>query len=332
MAKQDPLQLLEINRGQALSMVKLVGKAQTKRMLKKAQKQLNARLRQVEGLQGAGKDSFTAAQLRVALEQIKQVMLEIQLGMQGIVVDEGANMAAAAVQGTVEYIKRADEKFTGVAQRLPIREAAVLDHAVQGTESSILRRLLTDPVRGPGILERYGENVISSFEQSLQQRFLAKTPWEDVRNELIANSEFLEGAPGHWAERIVRTELMGAHNRASWEGLRAVNKEVRGGMLKILVATFDSRTGADSYAVHGQIRRPHQAFQDWYHLYQYPPNRPNDRETTVPHSVDWPIPAALHWKTDAEVSARWVLLGNKRALPPRPKMTTVPLDKIGKAA
>ena len=36
-------------------------------------------------------------------------------------------------------------------------------------------------------------------------RFLAKTPWADVRNELIAESPFLQDKPAHWAERIVRT-------------------------------------------------------------------------------------------------------------------------------
>jgi hypothetical protein len=98
---------------------------------------------------------------------------------------------------------------------------------------------------------------------------------------------------------------------------------------KILCATFDSRTGSDSFAVHGQIRRPDEAFAWWEGLYQHPPNRPNDREIVLSHRTSWPIPAELAWRSDSEVAARWALEGRKGAPPPRPKMTTVPLDRFG---
>lgn len=330
--KPNPLHLLKSDRTQALELARTKGVEQTVGLLKSAQAKLNRRLRQVEGLRGAGADSFTAAQLRTTLAQLKLAVGEVQRGVRDVVVDDGKRTAEQAAKHTLEYIQRADQRFTGIAQRLPIREAQVLDHAVKGTESSILRRLLGDSVKGPGILERYGVETVQRFEERLQMRFLAKVPWADVRKELIADSPFLQEQPAYWAERIVRTELMGAHNRAQFEGIRAVNREVGGGMLKVLVATFDSRTAADSYAVHGQIRRPHEAFETWYGRMQHPPARPNDRETVVPHNVDWPLPAALEWKSDAEVAARWALEGNKRAMPPRPLMTTVPLDTIGKPA
>jgi hypothetical protein len=329
--KATPLQILQVDRNQALELARLKGVTQTRAQLRQAQRELNVRLRQVEGLSGPGKGSFTAHQLRVTLAQIRHALVSIKGGVKGVVVADAKVTAEKAAESEIRYIQSADAQFSGIAQRLPIREAAVLDHAVKGTKSSVLRRL-SGTEKGPGILERYGTNTIGSFEERLRMRFLAKTPWDDVRNELIAESPFLQGQPAHWAERIVRTEVMAAHNRAQYEGLRAVNKEIGGGMLKILVATFDGRTGADSYAVHGQIRRPHEAFTDWYHNYSHPPNRPNDRETVVPHNMDWPIPPSLAWKSDAEVSMRWTMLGNKRALPPRPKMTTVALDKIGKSA
>lgn len=338
MANRDPMQLLKVDRRQALQLAEKKGIGATRKMLQQAQRELDVRLRKVEGLRGPGSDSFTAAQLRVVIRQLELVMSKLQGGMKKHLVDEGTSTAEKAAQHTLQYIHRADQKFTGIAQRLPIREAAVLDRAVSGAKSSVLHRLEGDRKKGPGILERYGDNVVKGFEQRLQLRLLTKQPWEDVRNDLIASSPFLQKpewpgqpiSPKFWAERIVRTETMNAHNRAQWEGLRAVNKEVGGGMLKMLVATFDSRTGADSYALHGQIRRPHEAFEDWYHLFQHPPNRPNDRETVVPHNMAWPIPSALAWKSDAEVSARWVEQGNKRALPARPKMTTVPIDQIGR--
>lgn len=80
---------------------------------------------------------------------------------------------------------------------------------------------------------------------------------------------------------------------------------------------------SDSYAVHGQIRRPEQAFQAWTGLYQHPPNRPNDREIVVPHRLSWDWPPYLLWKTNEQVEARWRAEGRKAPVPPRPKMTTV---------
>jgi len=120
----------------------------------------------------------------------------------------------------------------------------------------------------------------------------------------------------------------GIYNRAGWESIREADEQL-GDMLKILSATFDDRTGADSYAVHGQIRRPEESFQSWFGLYQHPPNRPNDREVVVPHRMSWPIPPYLAWRSDAQVLARWHYDGRKGSPPPRPLMTTVPLEKIG---
>lgn len=330
--KHEPLTLLRTNRLQAIDRTNAAVEKRVRSMLERAQRSLNERIRQVEGLRGPGSDSFTAAQLRTTLAQIKHVLGELNPQMKLEVLNAGKLSAEESVSATLAYINRADQRFTGIAQRLPINEAKIMDRALQGTNSSVLRRLIGDSKAGPGILKRYGENVIERFETRLQTRFLAKTPWADVRNEIVADSEFLQQAPAHWAERIVRNEVMNAHNRAQFESMRVINKDVGGGMLKILSATFDDRTSADSYAVHGQIRRVGEAFQDWNHMYQHPPNRPNDREVVVPHNMDWPLPEALAWRSDSEVSARWRQEGRKGSPPSRPNMTTVPLDKIGKSA
>jgi hypothetical protein len=101
-------------------------------------------------------------------------------------------------------------------------------------------------------------------------------------------------------------------------------------MVKILAATFDHRTSADSYAVHGQIRRPEEFFDTWTGQVMHPPARPNDREVVVPHRVSWPIPDELKPKSDAEIAARWSAEGRKGSPPPRPRISTVPLDSFGK--
>ncbi len=108
------------------------------------------------------------------------------------------------------------------------------------------------PARG-GILQRYGESTLTEFEGVLKRAAIQKMPWAEARDAITAKSPFLQGKPAHWAERIVRTEVMNMHNAAAYEGTKHAHK-VLGDVVKILAATFDDRTGADSYAVHGQIR------------------------------------------------------------------------------
>lgn len=322
--REDPLDILRRNRERAVGLAAKAGGPRTLAMLQRAQRDLEQRLRQAEGLRGAGTDSFTATQLRATLAQVRDVLRTLKPDLKTTITDAAKGTAEQAVSGTVEYLRAAEQRFRGVSAPLALREAEMLDRVAKGTEASVLRRLMTDPQdpASQGILDRYGENVVGAFEEQLQLRFLARKPWAEVRDALVQESPFLQGKPAHWAERIVRTEVMGANNRAGWESIREASREFDD-MVKVLSATFDNRTAADSYAVHGQIRRPSEAFASWYGLFQHPPDRPNDRGVVVPHRLSWPLPATLKQKSDGEVLARWRWEGRKGSPPPRPKMSTV---------
>lgn len=334
---------LEKNQRNARQLLQAVGDTRVKGMLKKAQADLEKRLKAAEGLGGAGKDSFTAAQLRVALAQVKLVTKQVQTGIQTTLLGTANVATTTSVQNTVQYLQQAEKQFKGLgAQPLALREAGIVDQVRSGVNASVLRRLASsgEPIVGAdavphkakkGILDRYGEATIGNFEGVLQQALLTRKPWAQVRDEITEKSPFLQGAPAHWAERIVRTETMGIYNRAGWESVRKAD-EVLGDMCKILAAVFDDRTASDSYAVHGQIRKPEQAFESWFGLYQHPPNRPNDRETVVPHRVSWPIPPYLAWKSEEQIATRWKFEKRKGRPPERPNMTTIPLKEFGKAA
>ncbi|MBU6429312.1 MAG: hypothetical protein KGR26_09900, partial [Cyanobacteria bacterium REEB65] len=327
-----PHEVLDEDHRQALAFAQSAGVARMRKVLERAVEELKARLRQAEAFGGAGQDSFTAVRLRATLAQVQHVIGTIQRGLHATLVDGADDAAERSAENVIRYLHTADKEFRGVGQTpLQLEEASILDSAKSGANASLLRRIAHDPDHPgqPGIIARYGMETIKQFEAVLQKSFIAKTPWEDVKKELVEQSPFLQGMPGHWAERIVRTETMGVQNRASYESIREAGEQL-GDMVKILSATFDDRTAADSYAVHGQIRRPEEAFQSWFGFYQHPPNRPNDREVVVPHRISWPIPPYLAWKTDAEIHARWAQEGRKGQVPPRPKMTTVPLEQFGK--
>lgn len=329
------------NRRDAITTVQAKGVDATRDMLERSAIHLQKRLTHAEGLKGPGKDSFTATQLRTTLRQVTHVLKTVTGGLKATILDVGEDAAERSAGDTVDYLLAADKAFRGVGvQPLAIREALMMDRAMKGVNASILRRLASsgEPIEGAdeiphraklGILERYGVETIGVFEDTLQQGLLARKSWAEMRDDLIEQSPFLKGKPAHWAERIVRTEAMGAYNKAGWESVREADEQL-GDMVKILSATFDDRTAADSYAVHGQIRRPDEPFESWFGLYMHPPNRPNDREIVVPHRIAWEIPTYLQWRTPAEIQKAWMREGRKGAPPERPTMTTVPLSSFGK--
>ncbi len=320
-----------------MRIVERSGLDRTRGILEKAERELVERLAMVR----TGPGTFTYEQMKSALLQIRQVLVGLRPGMKEALVDGALTAADYATQGTIDYLGRLDRDFRGLGgQPLALDEAAMFEQARVGARSSVLRRLSSSGTGVPGapkeahvakegILDRYGTGVIRSFEEELQRAILTKKPWDEIRSAIVARSPFLQEKPLFWAERIVRTELMGAYNRAGWEANREADEQL-GDMVKIVSATFDDRTGSDSFAVHGQIRYPDEAFESWFGLYQHPPNRPNDREIVVPHRISWPLPDYLKWRTDSEVSDRWKREKRKGPPPERPKMTTVPLTMFGR--
>lgn len=319
--REDQRQLLDAARGG--------GAADLQRLLRRAARELAVRLRELEA-RGAA-DTFTAVRMRATLQQIQHVTTGLQRALRSAIVDRSGELAERSAQNLVRYLHAADQAFRGVGQSpLRIDVAALMGAAKNGARTSILARIAHDPQHPgrPGVLERYGVETIRHFEAALQKHVIARTPWPDVRRELTEKSPFLQGAPRSWAERILRTETMYVQNRASHESIRQADEQL-GDVLKILSATFDDRTGADSIDVHGQIRRPEEPFETWYGLFEHPPDRPNDREIVVMHRKRWELPPYLRWKSRSLVMARWRAEGRRGKLPPRPLMTTVPLSEIG---
>lgn len=339
----DPSAVLRINQRAAQKLVVVSGKERTARVLKAAEQSLGERLRQAKSLAGPGSASFTARHLQATLQQVKLVTRDLAQGVRGTLLDQADDAAHLATESTMRYMKAADREFKGVGgSPLALDEARMLERAEAGARSSILNRLAStgtnraasedgdEEARAKqGILERYGIETIGAFEDVLQAGLIAKKSWSEVRDELTAQSPFLQGAPASWAERIVRTETMGVYNRTNLDSISEAEDQL-GDMVKILCMTDDDRTGWDSWQVHGQIRRPEEPFHWKDGLYMCPPNRPNDREVVVPHRIAWPIPPHLKWRTDEQVMQRYKLQRKKGSPGPRPKMTTVPLGQFGR--
>lgn len=341
----DPREIVRLGRRQALALADRIGAKQVDAIMREAATELEARLR--SSISTGATTPTSQREMAATLLQLRDVIRTVSNKVGETTLDvatDAANTSAASMFDYLQGMSSAVEP----GRALPIREASMFSRAVRGAETSILRRLATtdaeqgridddpdaiddvppEPSREGGVLSRYSIATIGEFENVLRRGMLTGKPWGDVRDELTRQSPFLQGSPKFWAERIVRTETMGAYNRAGWEAIRAADDEL-GDMVKILSATFDDRTGWDSYQVHGQIRLPDEAFSWNGGLYQSPPNRPNDREVVVPHRIAWPIPDELSWRSDAEVAAAWRREQRRGAPPPRPVMTTVSLSRFG---
>lgn len=338
----NPAEVLKLNRASAAQLAQVAGAKKTKTVLKRAEDDLNRRLAAVRGPDGAGASSFSARRMESVLAQVRDVTKETTKGLRNVLLDQTSAASELATANLVTYMRAANTEFTGIAEMpLALRESLMLERAQAGARSSILNRLASsgepnaaseDVAEKPakvGILQRYGAATIEHFEGILQAGFIAEKPWGEVRDELTNASPFLQQAPAFWAERIVRTETMGVLARSSWEGIRSADDDL-GDMVKILAMTDDDRTAWDSYQVHGQIRRPDEAFEWQGGLYMTPPNRPNDREIVVPHRISWPIPPFLKWKTDEQVEQRYKMFRKKGSPGERPEMTTVPLHLFGR--
>jgi hypothetical protein len=330
-AERDPIAILDAARRAALGYAHQTSATQVTVLMKRAHADLLTRLKEVPATDG----SFTALQMRSTLKQIEAVIRMTKTQLLGTVVTAADVVGNSSTAATLRYIREAEKKYAGVGGAgLGINTAKVFDAAVSGTSTSVLRRIASDPAKPghKGVMDRYGDEVIGHFERTLQTSVVAGTPWEDVKSQLVSGSTFLQSVPEHWAERIVRTELMGAHNTAAYLATQEIHDQTGGTLIRILCATFDDRTGSDSYAVHGQIRRMDEPFASWFGSYMTPPNRPNDREVVVPHNIEWKIPENLRPKSDSDVAARWRQEKRKGSPPPRPLMSTVVADTIGKPA
>lgn len=323
MAAADPIAILKRDREQTLALANGVGVQNARKLLQRAADELEKRLEKTHPTA-----EFTHARLTATLQQVRLSMKTLAPALGTTVQALGKTIAESSSRATVAYLSAAEKKFSGLAQPLALDTASLYHRAKSGSESSLLNRLQGDKKKGPGILARYGDAVVQSFEDVLSQRLVQRKSWNEVREELVEQSPFLQGKPRYWAERIVRTESMFVQNRASFLAMEEADAQL-GDAVKILSATFDDRTGSDSYAVHGQIRRVNEPFESWHGSYMHPPDRPNDREVVIPWRISWPLTPELKPKTDSEVAARWAYEKRKGSPPARPRLSTVPREQFG---
>ncbi len=173
----------------------------------------------------------------------------------------------------------------GIGRETLLREIDAWGAHFRGTVRRTAPVELAGDLLGDGLLEyydvsrdTYGLEAIRSMRGVLARSVI------EGDSVFVTASKLRDAVPmeRHRAERIVRTEQSFASHARQFGDLEAMYGEGAPGWKKALSAVRDNRTGEDSIFVDGQTRAIGVPFEDNLgHVYQHPPNRPNDREVVL---------------------------------------------------
>jgi len=275
--------------------------------LLEAQRNLARQLRREARRFGGRAARFTGASAQSYERQIALSIRYLQARMVGLTERQATDAISTSMNRTVRLMEGLEARFTGIHRPLRLREADRMRSVVRGAQSTLLRHI-------PTSVDRYGRDMIGQFERIMRVGLVQGSSLDDMTAALtghggprgtvsmratvtpsgvlrLEEADIPEGLfvrHRYWAERIVRTEVIRSYNGARLEGMRAIQQDDFPDLQKKIVAILDRRTAADSIAVDGQIRGIDEAFVDGAgRVYQYPPARPNDRETVIPWRPHW---------------------------------------------
>jgi len=308
-------------------------------MLRSTEADLRKRLEQANR-SGLG-DRWTGQQLQVTRVLVQQAVRELQVRLTTQLDLFATAAARRGMRDTVRMLKVGERAASGSTHVLALEDALRFDHTLNGVRSSLLRQHATS-------VDRYGTRMIRQFEQTMQIGMLGHKTTGQMIDDLVghggprgrrvslaarvlpdgsverlvetSSKDGLFFDNRYWAERIVRTELQNALNAGAQAAVEEEQAEFPD-LKRLLVETFDRRTGEDSVYAHGQIRGVNERFRDGAgREYLHPPGRPNDRGRIVPWREAWGKPKGALAPRPA--SQRMAALkntgGSSQGVPPKP--------------
>lgn len=247
----------------------------------------------IASLEASGTAPYTLHQHRQYLIQLEATIQTLTKNMTAALDGNAARARRQGIRDTVQQVKVSSREFGQSDVPLSIPEASRL---VDGR--SKLREIEHERARRGAA--RYGLEMTGTIERDLAQSMLMGETTFQAQQRLIGKNVWLDSA--YKAERLARTEFSEAYNASS----RVVLDEVAGDDPGLWVMwhehakgpqwagpkdiawkgpakPLDKRVGEDSLRLHGQLRRPGEAFVDPVtgRVFDHPPNRPNDRATLV---------------------------------------------------
>lgn len=237
-----------------------------------------------------------------AMAVINKGVADLQARQAALLTGEVPAIARASHGRLVSLLTVLDKQYSGSVRPLSFAPLAWLEAQSAGLGQIRLREYGRS-------FARYGAAAVTEIEEAVAKLALTGQPWTRAREQVWLAVRDVVGDKQWMVDRILRTETSAVYNGTALAALLEEDTPAAP-MLKRLVSTFDSRTGRDSVAVHGQVRPVREPFFDPVggRSYMAPPNRPHDREILVPHRAEWgerlpvlvrPPPPALRGETSA---------------------------------
>lgn len=173
-------------------------------------------------------------------------------------------------------------QFEGTVSPIALKEAAIIAHG----EKALMKRIA-------GSAERYAGQVGDDIRRQIAVGLLRGEDIDKITKRLIrlggprtaGIEEGLFTRYNHWANRLVRTEVVNAYNVGHEEAIAKIAKEDGdGGVMKRWDAALDGRVCLTCRAMNGELREPDEVFSDGA---PHPPDHPYCRCTVVAWRKEW---------------------------------------------
>lgn len=279
--------VVDLHRRQLVGVIEARGVRRLQRLYEESRSDLE---RGLADLRRRGRNAtFGAQHLRIVLAQVADAVRGFQGGLGEHLALTGRQAAVLAPRHVVDLVAKMETRFGRMTPVVQARQAAV----VAGVERDVMPSLLN---RFRSSVRLYGGPTIMAIREGLARSIIQGEGVDDAVGRVSEAGGLFDSQ--RWrAERIVRTELSYSYGVSKQGSMTALKAEVPR-LQKRLVATFDVRTGEDSKELNGQTVDVDQPFL-WevrdsrgrltgkVVRYMQPPNRPNDREMTIPWLATW---------------------------------------------
>lgn len=256
---------------------------QVLRLEEQAAKNLLRRYRQVrqelrDRLDMLPEGTFTSTQLSGTLLQIERAIEAMNAALMDGMRDEGSALSNEGVRHLEAELRRYEREFRGAVVPLNL-------NAIQVTADVSNFKLN----QYKASLDAYGSQLVRDMSLQLGNSVLQNRNVSQVVQDL---GKFFQGEEWRLL-RIARTELHSTYAMGKWEGMKQASQTAVPGLKKAVYTPMDHRTSEDSiyFMSLNQIKELDEPFEYTWNgkkrIFQFPPDRPNDRSTLIPAHDDW---------------------------------------------
>jgi len=231
--------------------------------------------------------TFSEQQLNVTLIQVTAAIEAIKKKLKGEMVSSSEIMAIRGIEDLGREISRFSKKFEGSVQPINMNVAKL----ASDSQTFLVNKY-------DASLDAYGEDLRSQITQNIMNAMIMRDSNSRTVSGLVSDvGRFFVGE--EWKlNRIVRTEMHNIYNYSKMNAMADVQENTIPDLKKSLMHPMDTRTGKDSIQLAREnpvvdINEPFRFnYKGKERVFQFPPDRPNDRAILVPFREAWQKRAA----------------------------------------